>query len=443
MLGRGGYGIVYHVRHRLDNQVYAVKKVPISTPRLHRIQKRGEAEVQEVLRELRTLASLDHPNVVRYFNGWIEWVDSVAPPALAEAQSATRSPMFSQDPEYAHSGAEDSGVETLGQVVTEDGLGDAGIVFETSASASVQTKFETSVTSVGSAENGDYRLRRVGTRSTIATVSDETAETVELHVDPSISLQSVQSTASGVHFAEPTLALHMQMAMYPMSLAEFLAPATTVPLDPHVAPPLVHCFHLEPSINILLAILNGVEYLHGQDIVHRDIKPANIFLGPHSNLRPSQGSVNLMSCTDCHIQNTPNPIRLEVRIGDFGLVTVADPDSNASPPSEAVGTEIYRPPTATARHSSLDIYALGIVAFELLCKFNTRMERLHTLQQLKQGEFPVDFGKDWGMKVGEAMKECIGSMLAQDGNAVSISELKQKLTAILSMREHAARSLLA
>jgi hypothetical protein len=71
------------------------------------------------------------------------------------------------------------------------------------------------------------------------------------------------------------------------------------------------------------------------------------------------------------------------------------------------------------------------------------MERLHTLQQLKQGEFPVDFGKDWGMKVGEAMKECIGSLLAQDGNAVSISELKQKLTAILSMREHAARSLLA
>jgi serine/threonine protein kinase len=147
-----------------------------------------------------------------------------------------------------------------------------------------------------------------------------------------------------------------------------------------------------------------------------------------------------MSCTDCHTQNTPNPIRLEVRIGDFGLVTVADPDSNASIPSEAVGTEIYRPPTATARHPSLDIYALGIAAFELLCKFNTRMERLHTVQQLKQGEFPLDFGKAWGMKVGEAMKECIGSMLAQDGDAVSISELKQKLEAIVSMRERTALS---
>jgi translation initiation factor 2-alpha kinase 3 len=80
------------------------------------------------------------------------------------------------------------------------------------------------------------------------------------------------------------------------------------------------------------------------------------------------------------------------------------------------------------------------VAFELLFKFNTRMERLHTLQQLKQGEFPADFGKAWGMKVGEAMKECIGFMLAQDGNVVSAPELKQKLTAILSMREHAASS---
>lgn len=32
VLGRGGYGIVYHCKHRLDGNEYAVKKVPVSIP---------------------------------------------------------------------------------------------------------------------------------------------------------------------------------------------------------------------------------------------------------------------------------------------------------------------------------------------------------------------------------------------------------------------------
>jgi serine/threonine protein kinase len=138
-----------------------------------------------------------------------------------------------------------------------------------------------------------------------------------------------------------------------------------------------------------------------------------------------------MSCDDCKTQNNRNPIRLEVRIGDFGLVAVADPDGVAAPAFEAVGTEIYRPPTTQARHPNLDVYALGIVAFELLWKFDTMMERVVTVQLLKQGEFPTGFAESLGKKRGEAIKECIALMLAQDGNCVSVSELKEKLSAIL------------
>ena len=428
VLGRGGYGIVYHVRHRLDNQAYAVKKVPLSPARLQRIQKHGEPELKDVLRELRTLARLDHPNIVRYFNGWVEWVDSIAPPALLQPDTA--SPLFNSESRNTIPGAEDSNGGPQDRVVTESSFDESDIVFESSDSVSAPLNLNALDASVGSTVNGNYSLRRIGSRSTTATVSDEIAESIERQVDPSMSMQSMQSAASSVHFTEPTLAIHLQMSLHPLTLADFLAPPPTLNTDVHAAPPLTHCFHLKPSVSILLAILNGVEYLHREGIVHRDIKPANVFLGPHINPRPADGSVDLMSCDDCKTQNTRNPIRLEVRIGDFGLVTVADPDGVSAPASEAVGTEIYRPPTAQARHPSLDIYALGIVAFELLWKFDTRMERVHTIQKLKQGEFPATFAERLGKKRGEAMKECIEMMVAEDGNGISISELKDRLAAI-------------
>ncbi len=52
------YGVVYQVRHRLDNQLYAIKKVPISPQKLQRIQRTGQTELEKVLREVQTLAKL-------------------------------------------------------------------------------------------------------------------------------------------------------------------------------------------------------------------------------------------------------------------------------------------------------------------------------------------------------------------------------------------------
>jgi translation initiation factor 2-alpha kinase 3 len=69
VLGKGGYGIVYQCRHKLDGVVYAVKKVPVSESRRQQILIRGQPEIDDLLSELRTLAQLDHPNIVRYFNG--------------------------------------------------------------------------------------------------------------------------------------------------------------------------------------------------------------------------------------------------------------------------------------------------------------------------------------------------------------------------------------
>jgi NIMA (never in mitosis gene a)-related kinase len=57
-LGDGTYSTVYKVRRKIDNQVYALKKVSISGLR--------EKEKQNALNEVRILASLSHSNIISY-----------------------------------------------------------------------------------------------------------------------------------------------------------------------------------------------------------------------------------------------------------------------------------------------------------------------------------------------------------------------------------------
>ena len=416
ILGRGGFGSVYHVKHRLDNQAYAIKKVPLSASHLHRIRERGEPALEELLRELRTLARLDHPNIVRYYTGWLEWIEATPVTVVDTSGGAS---------EDAVLGATDLG--SFGRVLTESEE-DEGIVFEHSSSRS--TKTATSHEEIAGFENvsstvKQLELCRVGTKGTIATVSDETIESVGRAIEPSIS---VASTAGSINVNSSALVLHMQMSLHPLSLTDFLSPRVIDANIQHSAPPpLSHCFHLEPSISIMLALLDGIEHLHNEGIVHRDLKPSNIFMGQVNSAKHSGSLVNLRSCSDCHTQGSTTPIALEVRIGDFGLVSFTDDHTKHSEP---VGTAMYRPATVTSHSPHLDVYALGIIAFELLWPFNTRMERLHCIQHLKDGDFPLKFADRLGCKrAATAVMDCIRAMIADSGSAMSISivEIRSRL----------------
>ena len=69
-LGSGGFGSVYLARYYLDNRSYAVKQIVVPAEKF--LGAAGRAKLDQVLAEARSLAQLDHHNIVRYYHTWVE-----------------------------------------------------------------------------------------------------------------------------------------------------------------------------------------------------------------------------------------------------------------------------------------------------------------------------------------------------------------------------------
>ena len=66
LLATGSFGSGYHALHKLEGRPYAVKRVTFSTVGYY------ASALALVMREVRVLAKLDHPNCVRYYTSWLE-----------------------------------------------------------------------------------------------------------------------------------------------------------------------------------------------------------------------------------------------------------------------------------------------------------------------------------------------------------------------------------
>jgi translation initiation factor 2-alpha kinase 3 len=124
--------------------------------------------------------------------------------------------------------------------------------------------------------------------------------------------------------------------------------------------------------SIIDQIIQGIEYIHSQKLIHRDLKPSNILFA---------------------FDNT-------IKIGDFGLVSAFGEDKiekiDHTGNNELGGTILYMSPEQINRQSynqKVDIYAIGIILFELLYSFSTQMERTRALTniRLQTPIFPIDF----------------------------------------------------
>lgn len=497
MLGRGSFGEVYHVRNHVDGQNYAIKKIPLSRRRLELLQEGGIQQLEHIMKEIRTLARLEHTNVVRYYGAWVEQVHG-----LVNERSLDNAPAD-------HSGSEKNGsshpsTDSEESLNISFGYSDDGIIFaEDSQSESPSDRATASV------ENSRRRSSHATTTSNRSKKSsahveddDDDIESIPRNFNASShGLMSTMGGSDGDVFTDglsedrsrlqvghrprygsqaPAVILHIQMSLHPISLSTYLNPQSLRMPHGH-SEQRRHCFHVVPSLRIILGILSGVEYLHSRGIVHRDLKPANIFLSfPERN--------EASECPACkRLQQTPTYCCLP-RIGDFGLVadisqisdsrpeTVVTSLQNNSRRLQHVGTEFYCPPISPAMYGTdrasnsngkstkaddiyvidekLDVFALGVILFELLYRLNTKMERQLVLAELTRGKhrsgsghkaLPSDFAAkidcgdmamEDGTPIAELLSACIQGMLdRRPQKRWSCKEVRKCLESVLSVAE--------
>ncbi|KAF1397844.1 Eukaryotic translation initiation factor 2-alpha kinase 1, partial [Spheniscus humboldti] len=398
-LGKGGYGKVYKVRNKLDGQFYAIKKI--------NIKKATRRACMKVLREVKVLAGLQHPNIVGYHTAWMEQVQTVRPKGkysiLCNAciLLITSVLLFAGN-DHCHIQSVESG---------------SSIIFADLPSQEKKSCDSTSLRNLHSelVQNMDVRNDFTNSNSKECMKPNKCELSIELQED-SVSSVSSRSTDVKNHSAwgphsgldqdgsskscteecsnndvalcgefevEYRLMLHIQMQLCEISLWDWIVDRnkrcnkrTEETSRPY------HLVDVRWTMKIFRELLEGVCYIHSMGVMHRDIKPRNIFL---------YGS-------DHH-----------VKIGDFGLACKDllwdDADQwfkteriNGLTHTSGVGTCLYASPEQLqGSHYDFksDMYSMGVILLELFQPFGTEMERTEVLAHLRNGQIPHTFYKKW------------------------------------------------
>ncbi|XP_050806258.1 interferon-induced, double-stranded RNA-activated protein kinase isoform X3 [Gopherus flavomarginatus] len=126
-------------------------------------------------------------------------------------------------------------------------------------------------------------------------------------------------------------------------------------------------------------IVTGVEYIHSKGFIHRDLKPLNIFISSED----------------------------KIKIGDFGLVTSMTDDLRTT----NKGTKSYMSPEQAGDKygQEVDIFALGLILFEILWIFSTGTEKIKEWQKIRECVLPEEFSKNFPLE-----KYIIEQLLSKD-----------------------------
>ncbi|VEN50557.1 unnamed protein product, partial [Callosobruchus maculatus] len=358
-LGKGAYGDVIKVRNKLDGGYYAIKRIQLNP--------KNKSLNKKIVREVKLLSRLNHENVVRYYNSWIE-TTTIKEEICTSTETSTcttneRVPVIMRKDEFTI----DDNIEALAPSiknvevsVTYDGKSQAA--FDSSSDDSSDDEEEW-----GIVFNEDSDFDGIEFEHNSGTQSKSSMSST--HIQNSESVETAtQEIVKQIDF------MYIQM--------EFCEKSTLrTAIDDNLY------LNEDRLWRLFREIVEGLVHIHQQGMIHRDLKPVNIFLDSEDH----------------------------VKIGDFGLATTNIKAKQFETSKSAmeiekdnicdesktggVGTALYAAPEISSSckvvyNQKVDIYSLGIILFEMCYKpLTTSMERIKILTKLRLPEIvlPEEF----------------------------------------------------
>lgn len=352
-LGKGAFGIVYKVKHRLDERFYALKRISLSG------SKKSEMKNKKYIRELILLSKLQHENIVRYFGTWIDDQDIDSSSSIDSSSLVKSDENDKIQDEKSQDELEINAIFTSSLFVPE-------VSSESSSDFVVFEGYENESNEDidGDQSTDKLKERKYQSRKILTSSSNLNSNTVK-----------------------STRFLYIQMELCENNTLRNAIDDGLICGD----------INISRRKRLFREILEGLSYLHENGIIHRDLKPVNIFLDLKGRVKIGDLGLAAPEFLIGNELSTVGQDRNSVNNNDKRLDT------------GVVGTPLYMAPelvgTVTTSKSDasikmkhvqyskkIDMYSLGIVFFEMCYKATTGMERSLVLTELRKPaiNFPSD-----------------------------------------------------
>ncbi|XP_033000891.1 eIF-2-alpha kinase GCN2 isoform X1 [Lacerta agilis] len=367
LLGKGAFGAVIKVQNKLDGCCYAVKRIHINPT---------SKQFRRIKGEVTLLSRLNHENIVRYYNAWIEKHERplLSTPTSETTEGKKVADKLAQNGKGEAESMDDIEANAPPPVLT------SSVEWSTSCERSSSARF-----SGGDQESSDDDEDEDGGvfAQSFLPAADSESDIIFDHEDDNSKNPMVDEGYKGKNShseEDETSAIQTVHHLYiQMEYCEKSTLRDTIDQGLYEDKNRLWRFFRE--------ILDGLAYIHEKGMIHRDLKPVNIFLDSEDH----------------------------VKIGDFGLATdhpayvadtrqgegedcfaKSDPSGNLT---GMVGTALYVSPevqgnTKSTYNQKVDLFSLGIIFFEMSYHpLTTASERIFVLSQLRLPsiEFPEDF----------------------------------------------------
>uniref|UniRef100_G1QK28 Eukaryotic translation initiation factor 2-alpha kinase 1 n=1 Tax=Nomascus leucogenys TaxID=61853 RepID=G1QK28_NOMLE len=368
------------VRNKLDGQYYAIKKILIKGA--------TKTVCMKVLREVKVLAGLQHPNIVGYHTAWIEHVHVIQPQADRAAIELPSLEVLSDQEEDRDQYGVKNDESSSSSIIFAEPTPEKEKRFGESDTENQNNKSVKYTTNLVIRDSGELESTLELQENGLAGLSASSIVEQQLplrrnsHLEESFT-STEESSEENVNFLAQTeaqyhLMLHIQMQLCELSLWDWIAERNKRGreyVDESACPYVM----ANVATKIFQELVEGVFYIHNMGIVHRDLKPRNIFLhGPDQQVKIGDFG---LACTDILQKNTDwtnrNGKRTPTHTSRVGTCLYASPE-------QLEGSEY---------DAKSDMYSLGVILLELFQPFGTEMERAEVLTGLRTGQLPESLRK--------------------------------------------------